>query len=559
MTALRSCIALCLAGCLLCAPAQAVAPTLRERGAVHWLAQEMEVDRALDALSTRALRGSVIFRDVSIVDPVHGGTVPHQSVLVDGGKIAWVGDASGAPDAKGAFAVDGTGLFLSPGLVDMHVHTQSLSEQLLRLATGTTAVRDMDGFPWLLRLRRAIGADRILAPTEYIAGTIIADYPLSGYAVVVKSAADARQTVRDQAACGYDFVKVHNHLALDLFDAVADQARRSGKDLVGHIPHDIAIGHAVHSGGMRTLEHLKGFINDRNFLVSDEDFAAALKGAQVWLTPTFYAFRGVERHDGAVARELARPEMRYVRIADRNAWNQEGQIQPDWHDRLAAALPATLANAIRLSSPLLLQARWDAAVPLAMARLLPLHPRWLAGTDAAQYDFQIPGYALLDELILMEKYGIPRADVLRAATSEPALAMRRPAEFGQIKAGMRADLVLLDADPTRDLTVFHSNLGVMVRGIWLDRAALDAALRDLARIEAEPDGNFLLDAHTADAVTAEALRLSSQDIALDPKRLAPAAAALQRLGYGQAAARLMAADTDSAPGPCREILPDDAD
>ena len=60
------------------------------------------------------------------------------------------------------------------------------------------------------------------------------------------------------------------------------------------------------------------------------------------------------------------------------------------------------------------------ALPAAMARLLPLHPRWLAGTDAANYPLQVAGYALLDELTEMEQFGISRADVLRAATTEAA-------------------------------------------------------------------------------------------------------------------------------------------
>ena len=441
----------------------------------------------------------------------------------------------------------------------MHVHTQSLSEQVLRLATGNTSVREMDGFPWMLRLRRAVRAGRLLAPTAYIAGTIIADYPLAGFAVVVNNAEEARQQVRNQSACGYDFVKVHNHLAQSLFDAVADEARRAGKDLIGHIPHDMSIDHAVHSGGMRTIEHLKGFINDRNLMVSNEDYGAALKGAAVWLTPTFYVLHRGDVHDEAARREMARPEMRYVAVARRKNWSATMNVAPDWHDRLAASLPAVVARNLPLDPQLLVQARLNAAVQLAMARLLPLHLHWLAGTDSAFYDFQIPGYALLDELFLMQQHGIARVDVLRAATSEPAAAMRRPGEFGQISAGMRADFVLLTADPTRDLSVFHSNHGVMAQGIWLDRPNLDVALEELARIQAESDTLFTLDEAAANALAAEVAELSGKDIALDPMLLTPAAAALHSQGFKLAADNLLTADTDTAPGPCREFLAPDRD
>lgn len=547
----RSVLSAAVLGCWLAfGTADAAAPSLEDRGAVHWVAQEIEIHNALSTLSDHATRGRIVFQDVSLVDVVHARTLPHQSVVVDAGKIVWTGDAAHAPMSKDTFIIDGKGLFLSPGLVDMHLHTQSLGEQLLRLANGQTSVRDMDGFAWMLRLRRAVQAGALLAPTAYIAGTIIADQPLFGYAVVVRNETEARQQVNAQAACGYDFVKVHNSLALPLFDAVTDQARRLHKDVVGHIPHDISIDHVVHAGGMRTLEHLKGFISDRDSSLSSEDYAAALKGAQVWLTPTFYAFNLYKQQDQQ--KELTRPEMRFVALAKRQRWAEDAARAPDWRETLNASLPGALRWMFR--NP---RARLDESTTAAMARLLRLHPRWLAGTDSAQYDYQIPGIALLDELALMERRGIARADVLRAATSEPAAAMRVEGDFGQIKPGMRADLVLLAGDPLKNLSVFRANRGVMVRGQWLDRTALDEALKSLARIEAEPDAKFKLDAAAADSLAAQTLALSRHDIALDPMMLLPAAAVLKSAGYTTAAKQLRAADTDTLPGPCFETVPND--
>jgi hypothetical protein len=559
MKNMRFAIATSLICLLVAAQGQANEPSIEDRTAVHAIDREEKISRVLDAVSKRASRGTLIIRDVSVVDVSLGRTIPHQSVVTKDGRIFWVGDAGSTPTLAAAAVIDGAGHFLSPGLADMHVHTQSLSEQLLRLATGVTSVRDMDGFPWMLRLRRAIRAGLLLAPADYIAGTIIADYPLSGFAVVVKSAQEARQVVRDQASCGYDFVKVHNRLSQPLFDAVADEARRSGRDLIGHIPHDITIDHAVHVGGMRTLEHLKGFINDGDLRVSDEDYASALKGAHVWLTPTFYVLRRL--HDESARRELARPEMRYVPATHRAEWRRPDNfhLEPDWHDRIAALLPTSMVDVLPLYSPQILERRLRESVPRAMARLLPLHPHWLAGTDSAQYDFQVAGYALLDELQLMERNGIARVDVLRAATLEPAAAMRQTDEFGQIKPGMRADLVLLADDPTVDLAAFRTNLGVMAKGVWLDRHNIDEALEDLAKIQAEGDAQFALNKSTADALAAAVLQWWRQGITLDPRLLTPAALALSNQGYASAAATLTAAENDAAPGPCRESLPENGD
>ena len=120
------------------------------------------------------------------------------------------------------------------------------------------------GFLGCSELRRAVVNKALLAPTEFISGTIITSYPLEGYAVVVHTPDEARATVRSQAACGYDFIKVHNVLKPDLFDAVADEAKRAGLRFGrSHTARHHHRPHAVHAGAMRTLEHLKGFINDR--------------------------------------------------------------------------------------------------------------------------------------------------------------------------------------------------------------------------------------------------------------------------------------------------------
>jgi hypothetical protein len=520
------------AACLSGGIAGAVQPTADDRAHLHWIRQEVEIADAIDALSRRGNSDFLVFQDISIVDPTGGVTLPHRTVAIRDGKIAWVGDASAAPDSDGANVIDGRELYLSPGLVDMHVHTISLSEQLLRLATGNTSVREMDGFPWMLELRRAVAHNLFLAPTEYIAGTIITSYPLEGYSVVVHAPDEARREVRKQAACGYDFIKVHNILKVPLFDAVADEAKNAGLDLVGHIPHDITIRHAVQDGGMRTLEHLKGFISDRTLVVSDEDYGTALADAAVWLTPTFYAITGGHRATN-MSQTLALPEMQYVALRDRQTW-QTTKIDP--HD----------AEAQRLL---------DVAIPLAMARLLPLHPRWLAGTDSAQYPFQVAGFALLDELVDMEQFGIPRAEVLRAATSEPASALRRSREFGGIATGFRADLVLLGSDPMQDLHAYRDNRGTMVRGIYLDRTALRIALARLADIESESDAEYRVDRQTMNDLVKNVKKLAARHIVLDPTHLTSAVSSLGQLGYANAAAGLKTAIFDYRVGPCAELLP----
>jgi Amidohydrolase family len=506
-------------------------PAAADQTTLHWIAQEVEIAGVLDTLERSSHDGPLVFRDISVVDVINARVVAHQSVFVRDGKIVWIGDAASLPDPTGALVVDGRGRYLSPGLTDMHVHTQSLAEQVLRLAVGETSIRDMDGFPWMLELRRAIESGRLLAPTPYLAGTIITSYPLAGYSVVVNSADEARATVRKETACGYDFIKVHNILQQGLFDAVANEAQLAGMDLVGHIPHDISIDHALHIGHMRTVEHLKGFLIDETLTVSNEDYAKAIAGVEYWQTPTLYTYLHY-LHGEAARAQLARPEMQYISAARRADWVAYANTASPRDDHLLDLLVTAQHAAIN--------------------RLLPLSTRWLAGSDAAQYRYNIAGYALLDELRLMRQFGIPTADVLRAATSEPAAAMRRN-DFGQVKHGLRADLVLLGSDPTQDLGAYYHNQGVVVRGRWLDRAALDVALGRLAQVEAEPD--FAVSDASIRALLREVSRLAADHIALDQKHLVSAVASLRGLGRLDAAAKLEAVGTALGQGACAEITP----
>ena len=213
--------------------------------ALHILQQDIRIAELLRSLQRGAEHGLIVIRNVQLVDAVAETVTPGQSLIVRNDVIDWMGNAAKEPQVSGAAVIDGGGRYLAPGLVDMHVHSSSAGGWLLDLANGVTAVRDMGGFPWLLRFRESVSARRILAPVVYLAGPIINGEPLGGYAVMPRNVLDARRIVRQQAACGYDFIKVHNILSLPMLEAIADEASKLGMDLVGHVPHDISVRNAV--------------------------------------------------------------------------------------------------------------------------------------------------------------------------------------------------------------------------------------------------------------------------------------------------------------------------
>jgi cytosine/adenosine deaminase-related metal-dependent hydrolase len=501
--------------------------------AVQRLGQDVRLTAVMDTLREAGRSGRIVVTDVNVVDPVAGAVVAHQTVRVEDGRIAWVGAAGDAPAPADATVIDGRGRYLSPGLTDVHVHTEDVGQHVLRLAAGVTTVREMDGFPWLLRTRDAVASGVMIGATMYVAGTIIADQPLGGYAVVAHTPEDARVLVRNQAKCGYAFIKVHNSLATPLFDAVAEEAHKQGLDLIGHVPHGISLAHAVHSGRMRTLEHLKGFLIDQTLLPSDEAYAPALAGAEVWIAPSLYT--RIDRAYGDEARRLAAdPRQRFVPRARRDDWlanlPAEGSVDARLHDTLT---------------------RTQASV---MARLLPLDPHWLVGTDAAGYMFNIAGFAALDELVLLRGAGLAAAAVVRAATSEPAVALRRTGEFGRIMQGQRADLVLLEDNPLETVAAYQSNLGVMARGRWYDRASLDAALESVAQIYDAPIPDRL-DPAAANTLAAAVQSRARAGFVFEDRILIAAAGAFTRTGAPAAAQSMRQLVSAPTTGACAADTP----
>ena len=84
----------------------------------------------------------------------------------------------------------------------------------------------------------------------------------------------------------------------------------------------------------------------------------------------------------------------------------------------------------------------------------------------------MPGFSLHEELASFEAAGIDRARILTLATVEAARFLEADGEVGTVEVGMRADLILLDADPLKALDALRNPAGVMVRGAWLPRETL---------------------------------------------------------------------------------------
>jgi imidazolonepropionase-like amidohydrolase len=337
------------------------------------------------------------------------------AVLVRDQEIAAVGPVGTVEAPDGARIVDGAGGWLLPGLVDGHVHVNAddLDDYVRH---GVTTVRNMWGWPGLRELIEEIEDGSRVGPRifSYSPGF---DAPPEywPYTQVVVTPEMARTAVRDAVAQGWIGIKVYRDLDLRVYDAVISEAARLGVPVVGHVPVGVGVHHAL-SSGQRTLEHLLGY-------------GQALTGSYGNWPGAF---------DEAGMRALARETVRA------GAWN------------------CPTLEILRRSGRTGHQNRLD-----AVRVLHEEGAELLVGTDSG-IGATVPGESLVQEMLQLTGAGIPPYEVLRDATADAARLLGRTGEFGVIRPGARADLVLVDENPLDDIRHLTSPRGVLLNGLWLD-------------------------------------------------------------------------------------------
>ena len=401
--------------------------------------------------------------DVTVLAVESATIAPGQTVLVQGDRITWVGPNGEAAIPAGATRISGSGRYLAPGLADMHAHLDPEAPAIF-LAYGVTTVRELNGDSVRLRLRAQIAEGKVEGPTLIVSGPLLAGERQRWRHVLVATADQAREEVHREADLGFDLVKVYDGLPAEAYAAIVRTARARGLPVTGHIPRAVGLEGALAQG--QHIEHAASIIDDVMRRSPDsavlESALDKVAQARVWVTPTLAAFEALFRTgDPDVWARFDREELQYV-DPDTRAW---------WRSlRRGDSAPGLSPRAVQ---------RWalyERVVRGLAQRRVPM----LVGTDTPN-PLMVPGLSLHDELRILEGLGLERRTVLAMATVRAAEFMGTPGEFGVIRAGARADLLLLDRNPLEDLAALRQPAGVMARGRWYPSARLKEMLDDVAR------------------------------------------------------------------------------
>ncbi|MDX1569601.1 MAG: amidohydrolase family protein [Xanthomonadales bacterium] len=477
--------------------------------------------------------GHRAFVGVNLVPMDRPQVIADQTVLVRDGRIVVVGDREDTALPPGTSVIDGSGRWLMPGLVDVHVHVDDPSDLLLYLANGVTTVVNLKGRPEHLRLREELARGERLGPRLLSCGPFIRGHE-------VDTGAEVRDRVRAIVDDGYDCVKMYDRdWSAEEYDAIVDATRKARVPLIGHAPRDLGLEPVFEHGAQR-IAHLEELVYatpkldawveaaealepgtapvlDETIRAELEELADRVAAAGLWVSATeividTYALRSTE---AGLAELAARDYTRYLDPLNRRWWATRG-AGPAVRFTHQVALQYFLLEELR---------RRD--VPMAL------------GTDADSTSnlLVMPGWSVHLELEILAKAGFSAHDALRQATVNSAGFLDRPGEVG-VAEGARADLLLLATNPLEDVSHVQDIEGVMVSGRWYPRSTLEERLAERldrwAPIEARVDEAEAMAAREGPVAGADrylAIAADHPEFAKDVESL------VNRIGYDLLAAK----------------------
>jgi imidazolonepropionase-like amidohydrolase len=437
----------------------------------------------------------------TLIDGTGRTPVRDAVVILRDGRIEAAGPRSRVRIPAGVDTMDARGCWVMPGLVDAHVHYAQSGwadgrpdaldlrrihpyEQTITrlrrnpqsfhrafLASGVTAVFDVGGYPWTLGMARE--AERTTeAPHVSAAGPLLStidhwlNLPGERQFVHLTDSVSAAAGVSYLKSRGASAVKVWfiNWPGMD-FDAMeravrvaGAEARRTGLRLIVHAT-GLREAKAALRAGASLLVHS---VDDRPV---DSEFLSLAKRNGTIYCPTLTVRDGYVRMSEA-ARGMP------VSIDDPN-----GAV-----DSLTRALIAGTAADVRrlgITTRAYRDGLIDSMKAMMAANLRAVHRAKIPiamGTDAGN-PLTLHGPSVYAEMEAMQKVGMSASAVIVAATANGARAMGREKEFGTIEPGRAADLLIVGADPTRDVANLRRMRWVVRGGVVRSREELRAVIR----------------------------------------------------------------------------------
>lgn len=400
-----------------------------------------------------------LIKNVNVIPMTKDTVLVNKMVHIKAGKIYNVDDTI---KEQGLEIKDGLGKFLSPGLIDMHVHVWDRFELGLYLANGITTVRNLWGVPLHLRIKNEIANDELVGPMFYTSSPKLTGPDDHGDdKVQIQSVEQARELIQDYDKRGYDFIKTYAGITEPIFEAIVEEATSLDLDIVSHPSF-----HMTYSNNfieqVATIEHAEDIVqqplNYQLDSVKLDSLIGLMTASKVNFSPTLSGFYNIYR---MLTEEdlLQKKSIGYINPLFKSVdtevqvarWQGEKSRDPEVVERILTQHKFHLYIIKQLH---------EAGVNI------------VCSTDAG-IAIGAPGYSIHQEMQHYSEAGLNNYEVIKTATVNPTRVHKEFENMGTIEKGKYANLILSDENPLQDLKTLKEPRWVIIKGRVLDEKTLN--------------------------------------------------------------------------------------
>lgn len=405
-------------------------------------------------LCSSAVQADLLINNVTLIDGTGRPAIAGASVLIESDHISRV-SREPLQAAKGVKSIDGSGKYLIPGLMDVHIHlrggvnvtkdgltvgSEDYAEGIQALQgylySGVTSIFDAGNLPdYIFGLREMERSGKIVAPRVYTTGGIVT-YPGSHGsgpgAYLVDSWPEAIPVIDAHIARRPDMLKM-----------TLEERGWGARPMISLLPVDLMqkLTEYYNNHGIRAMAHVSSELRAREAIYAGVD-ALAHPVIQGPVSDSFVQLLGAKKIPVATTLTIGE---NYSRLAEHPEYLDQPLYQ--------AVLDADEIDELQTTGT----AKWQKETwtwwmklmtPVAQENIRKIHEAggvFALGTD------QSSGPAVHREMELLVAAGIPPLEVLKIATLNAAKYLGIAEQLGSIEEGKLADLVLLNADPVANI------------------------------------------------------------------------------------------------------------
>ena len=427
--------------------------------------------------------GPVLLSNISVIDGLGHDAAPMRDVLIQDGRIARIAVTGMIADPpEGTRQIDGAGLTMRPGLIDAHVHIARVGfkpDEIMKrdiagmsqalhahLYAGVTSVLELGGdMEMSIQLRDEIAAGARVGPTVHTVGETVQGLKTPGSVMDLTTPgtrAEITALLDERQARGIEIIKLY--AGVTPWEARHIMIEAKKRDMRGiadfwctnlsRTVFEVALIDSYAHGGCReiTSEEAKWMRDNGKFAIVTLTVFETMGGQRAFAD---YPNRGF-LEDPLIVDVLGRETLEdyYAEFSALRESFEEGEdslYNSQHFPDLPQLLPDNMHNVALLH---------EEGVLVGM------------GTDAAFPPGTWPGEAMHHELELHVQAGISPVDAIRMATLNNAVILRRDHEVGSIEKGKIADLLIVQGDPSSNISDTRNIVHVIKGGNLINRSML---------------------------------------------------------------------------------------